>query len=137
MVAKLEADLDAIDGKNLKEDNKNLKEEIDRLKGELEHRALKGDFNIDSKILHFKMNPATVAYEQAEHKQKALLEEVEKLRAIVATGKFSEAPVSSLQAQGVLNYNFFFSLVTKYDIFIYNKIIKTNFYRNRRAPTKT
>lgn len=102
MVAKLEADLDAVDGKNLKEESKKLRDEIDRLKGELEHRALKGDFNIDSKIIHFKMNPATIAYEQAEQKQKALLEEVEKLRAIVATGKYSEAPVSSLQAQGML-----------------------------------
>ncbi|KAJ8675991.1 hypothetical protein QAD02_011777 [Eretmocerus hayati] len=102
LVAKLESDLEAVDGKHQKEENKKLREEVDRLKGELEHRALKGDFNINSKILHFKMNPAALAEKQAEEKQKALLQEVEQLRAIVASGNLSEnLPVSSLHAQEI------------------------------------
>ncbi|KAJ8668557.1 hypothetical protein QAD02_010220 [Eretmocerus hayati] len=102
LVAKLESDLEAVDDKHQKEENKKLREEVDRLKGELEHRALKGDFNINSKILHFKMNPAALAEKQAEEKQKALLQEVEQLRAIVASGNLSEnLPVSSLHAQEI------------------------------------
>ena len=100
LVAKLEFDLEGIDGKSQRDEVIKLKEEINKLKGELEHRALKGDFNINTKILHFKMNPAAIAEQQAEEKQKALLQEVEQLRAIVGSGNTSNAPVSSLQAQG-------------------------------------
>lgn len=78
-----------------------LREEVDRLKGELEHRALKGDFNCNARVLHFKMNPAAIAEKQAEEKQEALLREVEELRARLATGTTSMGPVgSSLHAQG-------------------------------------
>lgn len=101
-MAKLEADLESLDGVNQREENKNLKEELDQLKGELEHRALKGDFNINAKILHFKFNPLAVASQQAEEKQMALVQEVEQLRALVASGNVSGAPAtSSLHAQGI------------------------------------
>ena len=109
MVAKLESDIDAVDGRGHKDELRKLKEENDRLKGEMEHRALKGDFNINTRILHFKMNPAAIAEQQAEEKQKALLQEVEQLRAIVGSGNHSGAPaVSSLQAQGLrlITYKF-------------------------------
>jgi hypothetical protein len=62
---------------------------------------LKGDFNINTKILHLKMNPAAIAEKQADEKQKALLQEVEQLRTIVASGNNTGVPtVSSLQVQG-------------------------------------
>lgn len=78
-----------------------LREEVDKLKGELEHRALKGDFNCNAQILHFKMNPAAIASQQAEEKMKAILQEVEELRTRVQLGN-TETPVgvSSVQAQG-------------------------------------
>ncbi|XP_014207576.1 mitotic spindle assembly checkpoint protein MAD1 [Copidosoma floridanum] len=102
LVSKYEADLEALEGRSQKDEIKKLKDEIDKLKGELEYRALKGDFNINSKILHFKMNPAAIAMQQAEEKQKALLEEVERLRIIVSSGSHSgTAPTSSLQAQEI------------------------------------
>lgn len=78
-----------------------LREEVNRLKGELEHRALKGDFNCNARVLHFKMNPATIAQKQAEEKHLALLQEVEELRARLVSGNSSSGPVgSSLHAQG-------------------------------------
>ncbi|XP_015605578.1 mitotic spindle assembly checkpoint protein MAD1 [Cephus cinctus] len=107
LVARLEADLEAADGSALKAECQALREKIDRLKGELEHRALKGDFNCNARILHFTMNPAAIAEKQAEEKQQALLREVEELRARVSLGNNGTAanaiplPGSSLQAQEI------------------------------------
>lgn len=70
------------------------------MKGELEHRALKGDFNCNSRILHFRMNPQAVAEQEAEEKQKALLRELEELRSKVNTGSTGTVASSSLHAQG-------------------------------------
>ena len=100
LVAKLENDLQAAEGYSQAEECNKLKEEIERLKGELEHRALKGDFNCNARILHYTMNPATIAEQQAEEKQKALLRELEELRAKVAQGG-ANATTSSLQAQEI------------------------------------
>lgn len=76
-----------------------MKEEVERLKGELEHRALKGDFNCNARVLHFTMNPAAIAEKQAEEKHAALLQELEELRNKVATGNYG-ATTSALQTQG-------------------------------------
>lgn len=110
LVAKLESDLQAAEGYNQTEECNKLKEEVERLKGELEHRALKGDFNSNARVLHFTMNPAAIAEQQAEEKQKALLCELEELRAKVMQGGIN-ATTSSLQAQGnhlLLLYKFKF-----------------------------
>ncbi|XP_071871355.1 mitotic arrest-deficient 1 isoform X3 [Bombus fervidus] len=100
LVAKLESDLQAAEGHNQADECNKLREEVERLKGELEHRALKGDFNCNARILHFTMNPAAIAEQQAEEKQKALLHEVEELRAKVAQGGVNMT-TSSLQAQEI------------------------------------
>lgn len=100
LVAKLESDLQAAEGYNQTEECNKLKEEVERLKGELEHRALKGDFNSNARVLHFTMNPAAIAEQQAEEKQKALLCELEELRAKVMQGGIN-ATTSSLQAQEI------------------------------------
>ncbi|XP_078045428.1 mitotic arrest-deficient 1 [Augochlora pura] len=102
LVAKLESDLLAVEGHNQLDECNKLRKEIDRLKGELEHRALKGDFNCNARVLHFAMNPAAIAEKQAEEKQMALIREVEELRAKVALGGASTtAPTSSLQTQEI------------------------------------
>ena len=101
LVAKLESDLQAAEGYNHVEMCNKLKEEIERLKGELEHRALKGDFNCNARVLHFTMNPAAIAEMQAEEKQKALLQELKELRAKMAQGGSSSTTPSSLQAEEV------------------------------------
>lgn len=103
LVAKLESDLQAAENHNQADECNKLREEVERLKGELEHRALKGDFNCNARILHFTMNPAAIAEQQAEEKQKALLREVEELRTKVAQGAANTTTTSVLQAQG----NFF------------------------------
>lgn len=95
----MEADLQAADDVILKNEYNKLKEEIEQLKGELEHRSLKGDFNSKVRVLHYTMNPATIAEKQAEEKQAALLREVKELRAKIAMGNFG-ATTSSLQIQG-------------------------------------
>lgn len=69
------------------------------MKGELEHRALKGDFNCNARVLHFAINPAAIAEKQAEEKHAALLQELEELRSKVATGNYG-ATTSTLQVQG-------------------------------------
>lgn len=97
MVLKLELDLQAAEAYGQK--NEKLLDEIKRLKGELEHRALKGDFNCNARVLHFTMNPAAIAEKQAEEKQAVLLQELEELRSKVATGNYG-ATTSSLQTQG-------------------------------------
>lgn len=99
LVAKLESDLQVAESHNQADECNKLREEVKRLKGELEHRALKGDFNCNARILHFTMNPAAIAEQQAEEKQKALLHEVEELRAKVAQGGVNMT-TSSLQTQG-------------------------------------
>uniref|UniRef100_A0A6V7IDT1 Mitotic spindle assembly checkpoint protein MAD1 n=1 Tax=Bracon brevicornis TaxID=1563983 RepID=A0A6V7IDT1_9HYME len=104
LVDKLEADLAAISDPGVlqaRDECKKLREEVDRLKGELEHRALKGDFNINARILHFKMNPAEIASQQAEEKQRALLQEVEELRARVQMGQTGPVTASSFHAQEI------------------------------------
>jgi len=103
LVSKLEADLQVVETDTQKSECNKLKEEIEQLRGELEHRALKGDFNCDSRVLHFTMNPAAIAEKQAEEKQTALLEELEELRSKMQRGFLSSnygATTSSLQAQG-------------------------------------
>ncbi|XP_012265066.2 mitotic spindle assembly checkpoint protein MAD1 [Athalia rosae] len=102
LVRKLESDLEAAEDCVQKAQCQKLREEVDRLKGELEHRALKGDFNCNARVLHFKMNPAAMAEKQAEEKHLALLREVEELRARLATGNTTLGPVgSSLHAQEI------------------------------------
>ncbi|XP_076644643.1 mitotic arrest-deficient 1 isoform X2 [Halictus rubicundus] len=102
LVTKLESDLHAVEGHNQVDECNKLRKEIDRLKGELEHRALKGDFNCNARVLHFTMNPAAIAEKQAEEKQMALIREVEELRAKVAQGGASvTTTTSSLQAQEI------------------------------------
>lgn len=101
MVTKLEAELDVPDLISWRDECQRLREEVERLKGELEHRALKGDFNCNSRILHFKMNPAAIAGQQAEDKMIALVREVEELRAAIQLGNLEPSVgSSSLQAQG-------------------------------------
>ncbi|XP_076761521.1 mitotic arrest-deficient 1 [Xylocopa sonorina] len=99
LVAKLENDLHAAESCQSEEYNK-LKKEVERLKGELEHRALKGDFNCNARVLHFTMNPAAIAEKQAEEKQRALLSELEDLRMKVAQGN-ANATTSTLQVQEI------------------------------------
>ncbi|XP_076226270.1 mitotic arrest-deficient 1 [Nomia melanderi] len=101
LVAKLESNLEAVEGYNQVDECAKLRKEVDRLKGELEHRALKGDFNCDAKVLHFTMNPAAIAEKQAEEKQMALIREVEELRAKLAQGGANTTAASSLQAQEI------------------------------------
>ncbi|CAG5102106.1 Similar to MAD1L1: Mitotic spindle assembly checkpoint protein MAD1 (Homo sapiens) [Cotesia congregata] len=102
LVSKLEADLDSVDSTATRKECQRLREEVDKLKGELEHRVLKGDFNCNARILHFKMNPAAVASQQAEEKMAGILREVEELRARVQLGN-TDAPigVSSVHAQEI------------------------------------
>ncbi|XP_054004659.1 mitotic spindle assembly checkpoint protein MAD1 isoform X1 [Hylaeus anthracinus] len=100
LVAKLESDLQAAEGTYQTDECNKLRQEINQLKGELEHRALKGDFNCNARVLHFTMNPAAIAEQQAEEKHKALLREVEELRAKVAQGGASTTS-SVLQTQEI------------------------------------
>ncbi|KYQ60133.1 Mitotic spindle assembly checkpoint protein MAD1 [Trachymyrmex zeteki] len=100
LVSKLEMDLQTAETGTQKNECNKLKEEIEQLKGELEHRALKGDFNCNARVLHFTLNPASMAEKQAEEKQAALLREVEELRAKVASGNYGTT-VSSLQTQEI------------------------------------
>lgn len=101
-MTKLEADVESLEARNHGDEFKKIKEENDRLRTEFEHRALKGDFNVNSRIMHYKFNPAAIAEQLADDKQKALLQEVETLRTLAASGNHSGVPaVSSLQAQGL------------------------------------
>ncbi|KAL6258486.1 hypothetical protein P5V15_010443 [Pogonomyrmex californicus] len=100
LVSKLESDLQAVETGIQKNECNKLREEIEQLRGELEHRALKGDFNCNARVLHFTMNPAAIAEKQAEEKQAALLQELEELRAKVASGDCGTT-VSSLQMQEI------------------------------------
>ncbi|RLU19512.1 hypothetical protein DMN91_008069 [Ooceraea biroi] len=100
LVSKLEADLQATETDPQKNECTKLREEIEQLRGELEHRTLKGDFNCDSRVLHFTMNPAAIAEKQAEEKQAALLRELEELRAKITIGSYG-ATTSSLHAQEI------------------------------------
>ena len=138
LVAKQEADLEAVsNGKQLEEYRK-LQQEVEKLKGELEHRALKGDFNCSSRVLHYRMNPKAIAEQQAEEKQKSLLREVEELRAQVASGNVGTVGMSSLQSQGLQMFSIS-------QILILNKshqefLIKTVFFlfhRNCRVETNS
>lgn len=104
LVKKLEADLAAADGTGQCDERKKLREEVERLKGEIEHRALKGDFNCDAKVVHFTMNPMAIAERQAEEKHEALIKEVEELRLLLKSGANGGQPStigSSLHAQGI------------------------------------
>lgn len=111
LTAKLEAELDAADNGNLKEECSKLKSEVQRLQLEIEYRALKGDFNCDAKILHYRMNPAAIAEKAAEERHLAMQEELEDLRAKVASGAVGDVGVSALQVQGNKTFFVFIFLV--------------------------
>lgn len=118
-----------------KANEKKLRQELDKLKGELEHRALKGDFNVNCRVMHYKMNPLAVAEEQAQEKQKAMVRELEELRRLVSTGSTAgSTQTSSLHAQGCIK---------NFNIFLYKRRIRMinilfRFFRCRiiRATTK-
>uniref|UniRef100_A0A1I8PIN8 Mitotic spindle assembly checkpoint protein MAD1 n=1 Tax=Stomoxys calcitrans TaxID=35570 RepID=A0A1I8PIN8_STOCA len=65
----------------LRMENERLRRRKEELELELEHRCLKGDFNIDKyKVVHLKMNPANEAYENAENLIEKLQAEIERLK---------------------------------------------------------
>ncbi|KAF6202689.1 hypothetical protein GE061_003090 [Apolygus lucorum] len=67
--------------KKLMDENLALKEKVEQMQYELEHRALRGDFNVqNTKILHFKMNPTSQAIEQRTDELEKLRTEVAQLR---------------------------------------------------------
>lgn len=101
LVAKLESDLEVVDSGKQREEFRKLQEEVGKLKDELAHRALKGDFSCNSRILHFRMNPQAVAEQEAEEKQKALLRELEELRGKVNSDNPGTTGSSSLHAQEI------------------------------------
>lgn len=52
----------------LRIENERLRRRKEELELELEHRCLKGDFNIEKyKVVHLKLNPASEAYENADN----------------------------------------------------------------------
>lgn len=129
-MTKLESELEGTEADGDKNECQKLREENERLKDEIEHRALKGDFNCNARIMHFSMNPAAIASQLAEEKQQALIREVEELRARVQVGAGASAVgVSSLQAQGttyessVISSSLFTSSVS---FFSRNNRIETN-----------
>ncbi|XP_055852317.1 mitotic spindle assembly checkpoint protein MAD1 [Episyrphus balteatus] len=66
---------------NLRMENERLKRRKEELELELEHRCLKGDFNIGKyKVVHLSNNPATEAYENANNRLEKLQAEIERLK---------------------------------------------------------
>lgn len=101
LVSKLEANLATSDVITSREEYQKLRDENEKLKAELEHRILKGDFNCNARVLHFKMNPAAIASQQNEDKMKALYAEVEELRSQVKLGNSETfTGTSSVHSQG-------------------------------------
>ncbi|KAK0172583.1 hypothetical protein PV328_005884 [Microctonus aethiopoides] len=102
LVSKLEANLATSDAIRSREEYQKLRDENEKLKAELEHRILKGDFNCNARVLHFKMNPAAIASQQNEDKMKALYAEVEELRSQVKLGNSETfTGTSSVHAQEI------------------------------------
>ncbi|KAM7342651.1 mitotic arrest-deficient 1 isoform 2-T2 [Cochliomyia hominivorax] len=65
----------------LRVDNERLRRRKEELELELEHRCLKGDFNMDKyKVVHLKQNPASEAYENADNVIEKLQAEIERLK---------------------------------------------------------
>ncbi|KAH8407554.1 hypothetical protein KR222_005317 [Zaprionus bogoriensis] len=65
----------------LRMENERLRRRKDELELELEHRCLRGDFNMgDYKVLHLSNNPAAEAYESTRHVVEKLQAEIERLK---------------------------------------------------------
>ncbi|PSN31731.1 hypothetical protein C0J52_19835 [Blattella germanica] len=65
----------------LKQENEQLMRRRDELETELEYRALKGDFNpMKTKILHYRMNPASEAETKQKNEVMELQQECDRLR---------------------------------------------------------
>ncbi|XP_073813448.1 mitotic arrest-deficient 1 [Musca autumnalis] len=65
----------------LRMENERLRRRKEELELELEHRCLKGDFNMDKyKVVHMRMNPANEAYENADNLIEKLQAEIERLK---------------------------------------------------------
>ncbi|XP_055380040.1 mitotic spindle assembly checkpoint protein MAD1 [Condylostylus longicornis] len=66
---------------DLRFENDRLKRRKEELELEMEHRCLKGDFNIDKyKVVHMTMNPAAEAYENTKNEIEKLQAEIERLK---------------------------------------------------------
>ena len=62
---------------HLRIENDRLKRRKEELELEMEHRCLKGDFNVDKfKVVHLTMNPAAEAYENSKNAIEKLQTEV-------------------------------------------------------------
>lgn len=65
----------------LRMENERLRRRKDELELELEHRCLRGDFNVvDYKVLHLSDNPAAEAYETSKNVVEKLQAEIERLK---------------------------------------------------------
>ncbi|XP_030380672.1 mitotic spindle assembly checkpoint protein MAD1 [Scaptodrosophila lebanonensis] len=65
----------------LRMENERLRHRKDELELELEHRCLRGDFNIDKyKVVHLSNNPAAEAYENSKNIVEKLQAEIERLK---------------------------------------------------------
>ncbi|XP_005179030.1 mitotic spindle assembly checkpoint protein MAD1 [Musca domestica] len=65
----------------LRMENERLRRRKEELELELEHRCLKGDFNMEKyKVVHMRLNPANEAYENADNLIEKLQAEIERLK---------------------------------------------------------
>ncbi|KAG8236567.1 hypothetical protein J437_LFUL015753, partial [Ladona fulva] len=105
---RLEKEIEVLwnDKENALKEVNHLRERIDQLEGEIEHRALKGDFNmVGTKILHFNMNPLTLATEKYVDDLQTYRAECERLRERVKVLEENNALLLAKRQSGEVSGN--------------------------------
>ncbi|KAM4585391.1 mitotic spindle assembly checkpoint protein MAD1 isoform 1-T2 [Odontesthes bonariensis] len=124
----------------LRQKIEDLETERQRLEGQnnilemrLERHNLQGDYDpVKTRVLHFKMNPTTVAKQQRQQEVEALGEEVKRLRELVRSLQDGGAAVHSHDDSSVYNPSHSLSLPPSKEVLDLRKQMESSELRNQR-----
>ncbi|XP_053188386.1 mitotic spindle assembly checkpoint protein MAD1 [Scomber japonicus] len=118
---------------DLEAERQRLEEQNNILEMRLERHNLQGDYDpVKTRVLHFKMNPTTVAKQQRQQEEEALREEVTRLRELVRSLQDGGALVHSQDEASLHSSSLSLSLPPSKEVLDLRKQMESAELRNQR-----
>lgn len=118
---------------DLEAERQRLEEQNNILEMRLERHNLQGDYDpVKTRVLHFKMNPTTVAKQQRQQEVEALREEVTRLRELVRSLQDGGASVLSQDDSSIHASSLSLSLPPSKEVLDLRKQMESSELRNQR-----
>lgn len=118
---------------DLEAERQRLEEQNNILEMRLERHNLQGDYDpVKTRVLHFKMNPTTVAKQQRQQDVETLREEVTRLRELVRSLQDGGAMVHSVDDSSMLSPSLGLSLPPSKEVLDLRKQMESSELRNQR-----